>query len=848
MRRGKMNKKFFSCIGVTVLLVVLLWNCFVAETLIYEGAETRQEENCEVNETQQSGTEVAESVETDTEQIAAETDTDKDMTENDNSWRSMTSEGKYKYIDTTEEDMQGNIIGYTLTVSQTGHLTYQPDSDYLIPNGKVGRGVYESEHMSVVTAYLGQMLVELLECRGKVSEEKRQYFSEYALWQMTETDWTLLDDNWNADPFAYFRDYQMNPLIQGYDFTYYFFPRAETVENETTQRAVIYLSVDGEGIVRGIKIEIIEESSEKASMRQFVSLTGLYDDEYKEWIICDGEPCQENILMDFSRYYQRWQEDYDREKMSTAVSCAEETAEMVLDMLKSRGAHAGQYRAVFGSEYYESIFQEFANQAWNQLGEDWIVSERYDCECIDRTEIGYVGFRYYFYPDYEAMGAEHAEAVVFECNVIEEWEICYSGLTMFDLTKEEYETARQTRSQKGNILIEDGKRVEEGWQIYIPVPDTEEPYGILLKEFDFDETEENAGVSVVGQELWGYTNLSEAAAFLGEKMQGDFENEELRERDLETGETVTLFEDEDTFPDYKIELFFERAGEGWKASEAYDCYYIKENERADCIHLRYYFYPQTIEGEEETVLATDVYVSVQGIVDMQLNSYTRNQGVGTEKESEKIIQQILEENHDTIDEFFEMYPKSSRWIQFSCFDFTKDGCMEIIFSKEHVETDSTIISYNYVYDCHGNKLLEFLAGDISDIGIFHDEDDNVFYVESKLHVAAHDDITLYEEIVASENMGITISFAEWDMRDGRQRNDNQKEAYFVFDSFTEDEEQYIWEQGMKGILEILNKKEAKGTFEKITQYVSNLKRFEKKEVELWGSMYDWEKGMEFIEQ
>ena len=152
-----------------------------------------------------------------------------------------------------------------------------------------------------------------------------------------------------------------------------------------------------------------------------------------------------------------------------------------------------------------------------------------------------------------------------------------------------------------------------------------------------------------------------------------------------------------------------------------------------------------------------------------------------------------------------------------------------------------------MYDCHGNKLLEFLAGDILDIGIFHDEDDNVFYVESKLHVAAHDDITRYEEIVASENMGITISFAEWDMRDGRQRNDNQKEVYFVFDSFTEDEEQYIWEQGTKGILEILNKKEAKGTFEKITQYVSNLEQFEKRKVELLGSMYDWEKGMEFTE-
>ena len=45
---------------------------------------------------------------------------------------------------------------------------------------------------------------------------------------------------------------------------------------------------------------------------------------------------------------------------------------------------------------------------------------------------------------------------------------------------------------------------------------------------------------------------------------------------------------------------------------------------------------------------------------------------------------------------------------------------------------------------------------------------------------------------------------------------------------------------MDGILEILNKKEAKGTNEKIKQYVSKLEQLKKSKVEPYGSMYDWE--------
>jgi len=229
-----------------------------------------------------------------------------------------------------------------------------------------------------------------------------------------------------------------------------------------------------------------------------------------------------------------------------------------------------------------------------------------------------------------------------------------------------------------------------------------------------------------------------------------------------------------------------------------------------------------------------------------LKPLVKNNNTKDEVEFEEIMQQILEENRDSINIFFEKYPEGLRWIQLSFFDFTKDGCKEIILSKEYVET-SAVISHNYVYDCYGNKLLEFVSEDITSMGIFYDEDNSLYYLENKLHISAHQDMALYEEIAVSENMEITISFIEWDARDGRARADNQEDGYFVFDSFTRYEEQAIWDQDMDGILEILNKKEAKGTNEKLKQYVSKLEQLKKSKVEPYGSMYDWEIGMKLAE-
>ena len=74
---------------------------------------------------------------------------------------------------------------------------------------------------------------------------------------------------------------------------------------------------------------------------------------------------------------------------------------------------------------------------------------------------------------------------------------------------------------------------------------------------------------------------------------------------------------------------------------------------------------------------------------------------------------IIERNSNEIAMFFDKYPISSRWIEISGYDFTKDGNMEIILSYVYVET-STTISYNNVFDDCGNLLFRFVTSDIRD--------------------------------------------------------------------------------------------------------------------------------------
>ena len=74
--------------------------------------------------------------------------------------------------------------------------------------------------------FLGNILKEVIRGRGVVNGEYRQYFTEYALQQLEDEDWSLLDETWQADPYAYDRTYRISPVSGGgYQFYYLFFQR-----------------------------------------------------------------------------------------------------------------------------------------------------------------------------------------------------------------------------------------------------------------------------------------------------------------------------------------------------------------------------------------------------------------------------------------------------------------------------------------------------------------------------------------------------------------------------------------------------------------------------------------------
>ena len=96
--------------------------------------------------------------------------------------------------------------------------------------------------------------------------------------------------------------------------------------------------------------------------------------------------------------------------------------------------------------------------------------------------------------------------------------------------------------------------------------------------------------------------------------------------------------------------------------------------------------------------------------------------------------------------------------------------MEMILSYEYVET-SAVISYNNVFDCYGNLLFRFVSNDIQDTEIGVDEAAQKYYIRSEFHIAAHHDVTLYEEISCHNNWNTQVMFAEWDCRDGQEREE-----------------------------------------------------------------------------
>ncbi|MCM1251970.1 MAG: hypothetical protein NC321_04050 [Clostridium sp.] len=137
----------------------------------------------------------------------------------------------------TADGMWGNILGYSLLrmpPNPGNNMYYEQDMPYLLDEDMVGKGIYISDYMCETEVFLGNILNDVLTNRGAVSYENKQYFTEYALQQLANTNWESLNAEWEPDLYVYDRYYCMNPVSGsgGYQFFYSFYPNQEEMKEK----------------------------------------------------------------------------------------------------------------------------------------------------------------------------------------------------------------------------------------------------------------------------------------------------------------------------------------------------------------------------------------------------------------------------------------------------------------------------------------------------------------------------------------------------------------------------------------------------------------------------------------
>lgn len=526
------------------------------------------------------------------------------------------------------DEIQGNILGYSLfrmPPIPENNMFYEKDMPYLLDENIVGKGIYVSDYMCETEVFLGDILKEVLTSRGAVSDENRQYFTEYAMQQLGGTDWKSLDAEWNPNPYAYDRVYSMNPVSgsSGYQFFYSFYMDKEKTEKEETNIVNITLYVDGDGKICEIKTSISMELMENNRIEKWIAMSGLFNDTYCEQIILDGSPCNEKMVWDFEQYFRRFmypdavyeQDNEGLLESGNVCASAENLANIFLHIMENREMDAEKYAEWFK---YDMDFSYLADTDWELLEKDWIANEEYNCFFIDNIyDSGYAGFRFYFYPDFKTMGVDTAMAVMIDCNVdVYKGMLGHTSIDIFPVTEEEYQAMKQRQTESRIPVVEKGNAILGKTAVTIPVIDGQVNY-MPISKFMFDAVTVNHSSRKVKEELWGFTDAAEAGDYLGKKFLQDFD-----EDNVEMGEIYRLTKDKETIHSalYAIEGFID---DGWQVDGQYDCFYIKNNEAEGCMHLQYYFYSEGV-SEEQTkgkMLVIDVYLSELGIEHMRVNAF-----------------------------------------------------------------------------------------------------------------------------------------------------------------------------------------------------------------------------------
>ena len=178
---------------------------------------------------------------------------------------------------------------------------------------------------------------------------------------------------------------------------------------------------------------------------------------------------------------------------------------------------------------------------------------------------------------------------------------------------------------------------------------------------------------------------------------------------------------------------------------------------------------------------------------------------GRTEEETALIRKILSQDKKEFQRFLmtdRVYPyKETIWI--SAYDITGDGRDEILLSK-YYEDMSAELTYNYVYDQTGRKILEFVGG--SDTRIINGWDgDGTFllYDKNDYFYAPHYFTNTYTDI-RCENDVLTEKVILTEL-DRRPAGDYGKEEYYIFTDFMKEEEEKLWEGGL-GVNELTETK------------------------------------------
>ncbi len=452
--------------------------------------------------------------------------------------------------------------------------------DYLLEKDRVGRGVFISEHLAEIETYIGQILIEIIDKRGDIPVGRKQFFSDWALEQLSQINWEHIEKEWKVNPNIYDKFYTLNYIYGevGYDFCYSFYPSEEENVSDKIQPVNMRIFVDGNGIICSVNVE--------TGIAGEINNVGTFHDEFQEIVIDEGIIYEGKILFE--------QDDCVGLLSSTdAALSAETVGEVIISVLEDGSKKTAAYRHLFINE---AFFEKFKKQKWEQIGDGWKVNRYYDCYCTYiYQKDGYVEFLYYFYPDYAFMNEKEAQTATFKCTVgMTDGKIYDTSLRICPMKIEDYQAAREWKGEKITI-VKNGETAGSG-NLSIP--------------FSRNNDEEE----------YIYTNRD-----MGDYRLCDLIMEDFTSGNIESGKMSKFLADK------KVIWLSDMADEikdiidaGWQIGQKFDFYYLNHNERAGYIHYRYYFYWNKEGDEREKVIVTDAWISKEGLEKMELHCFFSN--------------------------------------------------------------------------------------------------------------------------------------------------------------------------------------------------------------------------------